>query len=456
MRPIGRKLAACATTALFMCSALVPANATTLGSVSRNGHLSDAQTRSMVAALRQHVKYVFVLYQENRSFDSYFGTFPGANGLFSQQPANTPGYYQPIENTDGTMGVQTPFRIDPSWFSADTDDGDHSHPGIVAKMDVTNGAAQMDDYSLREEADHTPSGPPSEQAKQYGELVMGHEDCNTVPIYWNYAKKFVLLDNIFQTETTPSTPGNIAIFSGQAGLTQLAEHPSEMVPGNGGSGPGVPVLNDSNPFWGSSEDPTGPGKMPYNPGDGGTPQLNLTFASLPLTLAGKSILQVTQGDRNPASDLADVQLDLPAIHKDGGNTLDWGWFQEGFDKEPTDPPSGPQSGTHTSYITHHNGPQYFGYLSNNPTEQTHFHGIGDFFNTVSTGGLAASGGVYYLKGGYQNIFGLTPTDPDPAVQKNFVGDDDHPAYADAQISEANVAEAVNTIATASTGRRAQS
>ncbi|HEV8073739.1 MAG TPA: alkaline phosphatase family protein, partial [Opitutaceae bacterium] len=34
--------------------------------------------------LQSHVKYVFVLYQENRSFDSYFGTFPGADGLFSR------------------------------------------------------------------------------------------------------------------------------------------------------------------------------------------------------------------------------------------------------------------------------------------------------------------------------------------------------------------------------------
>src|SRR5580698_10506545 len=52
-----------------------------------------------IALLRKHVKYVFVLFQENRSFDSYFGTFPGANGLFSQPAAQTTGFYQPIENT---------------------------------------------------------------------------------------------------------------------------------------------------------------------------------------------------------------------------------------------------------------------------------------------------------------------------------------------------------------------
>ena len=135
--------------------------------------------------------------------------------------------------------------------------------------------------------------------------------------------------------------------------------------------------------------------------------------------------------------------DEKAIHRKGNaKPFDWGWFEEGFDKEPTDPPSG----THDSYVTHHNGPQYFGYLSNNPLEQTHFHGIGDFFTAVSNNGLSADGGVYYLKGGFQNILGLTPSDPDPAVQANFVGDDDHPAYADAQISEATVGAAINAIA----------
>jgi phospholipase C len=41
---------------------------------------------------------------------------------------------------------------------------------------------------------------------------------------------------------------------------------------------------------------------------------------------------------------------------------------------------------------------------------------------------------------------LAPTDPDPAVQKAFIGDDDHPAYSDAQISEAMVARSINKIA----------
>jgi len=104
------------------------------------------------------------------------------------------------------------------------------------------------------------------------------------------------------------------------------------------------------------------------------------------------------------------------------------------------------NGTHASYITHHNGPQYFGYIANNPVFRSQLHGLGDFFTALETASLPPQGGVFFIKGGFQNLFGLAPTDPDAKVQKNFVGDDDHPAYSDAQISEAMVAQAINAIA----------
>jgi phospholipase C len=64
-----------------------------------------------LALLRKHIKYVFVLFQENRSFDFYFGTYPGARGLFSQPADKTPGFVQPIVNTDGSVSLISPFKI---------------------------------------------------------------------------------------------------------------------------------------------------------------------------------------------------------------------------------------------------------------------------------------------------------------------------------------------------------
>lgn len=413
--------------------------------------------------LRQKVKYVFVIYQENRSFDSYFGTFPGADGLFSRDAQHTPGFDQKIIDANGSVTTIRPFRIGPgekpcggvsSCFAADTDDVDHSHTGIVAKMDIQNGAPKMDLFALTEERRYSPAGKPSPQAKQFGELTMAYEDCDTIPLLWQYAHKFVLFDHIFQEMTGPSTPGNLAIIGAQTGVTQWVLHPDEAYAGTGASGPGVPILNDADPFWGSDKDKTPKSeKLPVNPreiqsGYTAHPQLNLTFATLPLTLAGGDLEDVTKSDRDPDGDLEDVHKDVAFITALKKATVPFGWYEEGYDKEPTDPDDGPAdaNGTHASYITHHNGPQYFGYISNNPRMNEQLHGLDDFFKAVEQKTLPAQGGLFFIKGGFRNILGLRPADPDPAVQAGFLGDDDHPSYSDAQISEAMAAKAINRIA----------
>ncbi|HEV2283418.1 MAG TPA: alkaline phosphatase family protein [bacterium] len=408
----------------------------------------------LVNLLRRRVKYVFVVYQENRSYDSYFGTFPGADGIFSQPADRTPGFYQPIVNTDGSVGLIHPFRIGPEQFAADTDDIDHSHSRIVAKMDVVGGASLMDKFAVVEELKYSPQGNPSLKAKQFGQLAMAYEDCDTIPIMWRYANRFVLFDHIFQSITGPSTPGNLAIIAAQTGETQWVKHPDQAYRGSGDSGTGMPDLNDADPLWGSQDDPTPPARrMPVNPSDfrGNPPkeyatQINLTFGSLPLTLQGQNLRQVASEDRDARGDLDDVRNDIAAISAAGHATVPWGWYEEGYDHEPTDPGPVDAMGQHASYIAHHNGPQYFGYVANNPRMAAHLHGLDDLWNAIDRRTLPREGGLFYVKGGYQNIMKLAPTDPDPAVRKNFIGDDDHPAYADAQISEAMVAQTINKIA----------
>ncbi|MBD5655006.1 MAG: hypothetical protein IAI50_07460 [Candidatus Eremiobacteraeota bacterium] len=142
------------------------------------------------------------------------------------------------------------------------------------------------------------------------------------------------------------------------------------------------------------------------------------------------------------TDLADVKADIPAIAAMNSQAVPWGWFQEGYDHEPTDP-SGKT--THDSYIGHHNGPQYFGYVSENAKETKHLFGLNDFFQIMGHGSLPSEG-VMYLRGGYENIDGLKPVDPDAKVQANFAGDDHHPGYSDAGISDALIAREVNAIA----------
>ena len=404
-----------------------------------------------IALLRRHVKYVFVLFQENRSFDSYFGTFPGANGLFSQPAAQTPGFVQPIENVDGSMATISPFRLGPDQHAADLDDVDHAHINMAEKMDVTNGKAAMDRFALFEEKKYIKKGAalPSLLAKQYGELTMAYEDCDTIPFLWNYADRFVLFDNFFQHTIGPSTPNAIAMIAGQTGETQWVKHPDEADGAKGlAAGAGEPVVSDDDPLWGSAEAPDD-SNQPENRRDFAKkpviPALNQTYASLPLTMAGGQVQAVTAADTAAAADLADVREDIPAIAAAKAMALPWGWYQEGYDREPTDPAGGPAGGAHGSYIGHHNGPQYFGYVANNPQMTAHLHGLGDFFTDIAADKLAGSG-VYYVRGGFQNIAGLKPAFNDQPVQHNFMGDDDHPGYSDSALSEALVARTVNAIA----------
>jgi phospholipase C len=408
-------------------------------------HLNDAEPglpySQLVSLVQQNIKYVFVLYQENRSFDSYFGTFPGAEGLYSNPASATPGFTQKIVNTDGTTGTIQPFLIGPSQYAADTDDVDHSHPLIVAKMDIQNNVAAMDQYAVTEELKYSPTGNPSLQAKQFGELTMAHEDCDTIPILWAYAQRLVLFDHIFQEMTGPSTPGNLSIIGAQTGLTQWALHPSESS--------NVPMLVDYDPFWGSPPD-TSANKLPVSPIDypGYSTAINLTYATLPLSMLLSTAKTVTAGDTDAATDLADVTDDVDFLAKLTQPAVTFGWYQEGFDKEPTDPDDGPTdaNGTHASYVTHHNGPQYFGYVANNPQIRQDLHGLEDFYTALANHTLPQAGGVFFVKGGAANIFNLKPVNPDATVQKYFLGDDDHPSYSDSQISEALVAETINRIA----------
>ena len=266
-----------------------------------------------IAALRQKVKYVFVIFNENRSFDHEYGTLPGVNGLYSdgkapRSPAETPGFTEDYlnANTGKTVTVQ-PFRLGPEQNSTIKDSTDHSHTDLAAKLDVQNGVAKRDKFAEVEWRRYAHSGGAAREAmgKQFARLVMAHIDCDTIPFFWRYASRFAIFDNIFATEDTPSTPNAVAMIAGQSGETQWVKHPSETqdaaqdgltapISGtiNGETYSGIattlgpPSVEDPQPWWGSEFDATVAGREPA-----GAPQKewyksnniasNLTFATLP-------------------------------------------------------------------------------------------------------------------------------------------------------------------------------
>ncbi|MGO8977011.1 MAG: alkaline phosphatase family protein [Steroidobacteraceae bacterium] len=505
-------------------------------------------TAAKIALLRQNIKYVFVLFQENRSFDHYFGTYPGANGLFAtypgansadrfSQPANSfSSFNSVIQNVDGSFSTISPFLIPRTivnqagatvnLYPEDTYSVDHSHAGYINDMHAdaaTKSMTQNDGYPLDQEGLHygtdssgvtatiynsnnvPPTALPTLQTKQKGEVVISHIDCDTIPFLWQYADRFTLFDNFHQTATGPSTPNAIAMIAGQTGDTQWVNHPNNANsagtttangPGNAGIALTLPNLTDSAPYPGSIND-TAAVKPPYGPDEAsnastpnatapiftsGTPQITLTFASLPLSFMGNQIGTIIRSDQHAAVDLIDVKNDIQAIAVKNPN-ISWGWYQQGYGPEPFDGtpisengdattsslPNGcfglnyPGTNTvtqavcntnvnaqtapqHASYIVHHNGPQYFGYLGDNTVEQGNMHALGQFYTDVANGALPAAGGVFYVRGGYYNNDGLLPIDPNPNVQGATPGNDDHPNYSDAQISETSVADSINAIA----------
>lgn len=465
---------------------------------------NDLPLWEKIELLRRHVKYVFVIFHENESFDHYFGTYPGANGLYSAPPGTTPANQTPsftqkyLDTSLNTVTI-SPFlmpqavqtaagKIVPI-YPADEISVDHSHQGMANSLDIdsTTGVAANDRYAMDQESLTTDAGnivtskgvkPTSISLaqKQKAMTDIGHIDCDTIPFMWRWAKNFVLFDNFHQTIVGPSTPNAIALIAGQSGQTQWALHNDEGAavtyanpafpnvlgasyssmapPTPADTNAYVPMVGDAGPFPGSNLD-TNTVKPPFNFDENpANPALNLTFATQPLSFMGRNIESIIATDPNPSADLRDVQDDIKAIAFFNA-PVNWGWYQQGFNAndalDPYEPPGSATSPTTTpspnsGYVLHHNGPQYFGYLADNPqVMDNNLHGAADFFAAVENRTLPGDGGVFYLRGGYDNNDGLVPVDPTPAIQHAFIGNDDHPAYSDQQISEALAARAINDI-----------
>ena len=299
----------------------------------------------------------------------------------------------------------------------------------------------MDNYGFVEEGLHYTGAFPTEEAKQFGYLTMAYIDGDTIPFLWYYASRFTLFDNHFQTIVGPSSPDNISLIAGQSGSTQWVKHPANAVVS---AGLGVPVEGDDDPIWGSAKDPLGNSeKMPAT--NSSSPQINLTFATLPLTLAGNTIETVKGNDLDAGVDQADIQEDIAALGKLTQGAVNWRWYEEGFTFSGYT--GAPDVGGLGDYIAHHNAPQYFGYVAANTTLNQNLQSYNQFFADIKNQNLGSSG-VFYIKGGFQNQDGLTPLNAagNKTVEANFVGDDDHEGYSDSQLSEALVARVVNAIA----------
>ena len=324
--------------------------------------VTPAYAGTSAAPTTTPIKHVVVIFQENVSFDHYFGTYPNA--------ANTAGEPKFVAHpgTPGVNGFSTavanynlnltnPFRLDRSQNY--TCDQDHDYmpeqqgydAGLLDKFVQFLGVGSdgsCNDYG------HGPS------------LVMGYYDGNTVTALWNYAQFFAMSDNSYNTTYGPSTPGALNLVSGNT--------------------------------------------SPYDPAH--------TIGDISNDVADTSVI----GDPDPYYDDCGSPEQLAVTGTNIGDLLNnkgvtWGWFEGGF--KPTTPWNGTNPavcGATTNnlggvpqkdYSAHHEPFQYYAQSANPhhlpPTstsmigltdQANHQYDLTDFWNAVYSGNFPA---VSFLK-----------------------------------------------------------
>ena len=163
------------------------------GAASRGGGRPAPFSASRYLAIPRaihKIKHVVVIMQENRSFDSYFGTYPGADG---------------IPTRGGRFAVCVP---DPARHSCDYPYHESAlvnvgalHTPLSASQDIDGG--KMDGFIASAEA----LGGPTRVD------VMGYHDAREIPNYWTYARDFVLQDHMFEPVAAWSLPAHLFTVS---------------------------------------------------------------------------------------------------------------------------------------------------------------------------------------------------------------------------------------------------
>ena len=177
-----------------------------LGSAELPGHRHEA--RADLGDGIHKIRHVVIIMQENRSFDSYFGTYPRADGIpgLAGHPGRVPCVPDPARHR-----CQRPF-LDGWPRNAG---GPHGHGNA---LDDINGGV-MNGFIRQAERGRTAFcrrhiDDPRCSLMPKRPDVMGYHDWRQIPNYWDYASRFVLQDHMFQSDSSWSLPEHLYLVSG--------------------------------------------------------------------------------------------------------------------------------------------------------------------------------------------------------------------------------------------------
>ena len=149
------------------------------------------------------IKHVIIIMQENRSFDSYFGTYPGAAGI-------------PVHDGVPTVCVPNPAGgCDRPYHDTSDINGGGPHGLGSSIADVNHG--KMDGFIRQRNAARASCREPDNPAcAGHAGIpdVMGYHTAAEIPNYWTYARNFVLQDHMFEPVKSWSLPEHLYLVSG--------------------------------------------------------------------------------------------------------------------------------------------------------------------------------------------------------------------------------------------------
>jgi phospholipase C len=299
------------------------------------------------------IQHLVVIFQENVSFDHYFGTYPHAANPPGEPTFHASSQTPSVNGLSDALLTNNPNLANPQRLGraqAVTCDQDHGYHDEQAAFD--NGL--MDKF-----VQFTSGGGCTDKS-----IVMDYYDGNTVTALWNYAQHFAMSDNSFGTNFGPSTVGALNLISGQ---THGATTPD--VAGNISNGT---VIGDPRPLAANDD---------------------CTVASAPKTaMSGTNIGNLLNA-----------------------KNVTWGWFTGGF--KPSSVVNGTAvcasshaniaGATVTDYIPHHEPFQYYASTANphhlppssvamigHTDQANHQYDLSDFWAAADAGNLPA---VSFLK-----------------------------------------------------------
>jgi phospholipase C len=382
-----------AAMAVVAASAVVIGAATARGlhhRANRNHHAFRSRPAPDGGPSSTPIKHVVVIFQENVSFDHYFGTYPNAANPVGEPAFHAAQGTPSVNGLTGPLLTNNPNSANPQRLSraqALTCDQGHGYTAEQKAFDM----GLMDKFV--QFTNNESCSPPDQTAPN---LVMDYYDGNTVTGFWNYAQHFAMSDNSYSTVFGPSTPGAMNVTAGNTfgaicGPTSAVYQgtPCTAAPGSAAATPGSPQPQGTETVY-SDADPN------YD------------------------ICSATQDGRTAAQTIQMGGKNIGDLLSQAG--VSWGWFQGGF-ASPNYTPGHPSTddlnavctGAHNNiggasqkdYNPHHEPFQYYASTANpghlppssiakigGQDQANHQYDLKDFWASADGGNMPA---VSYLK-----------------------------------------------------------